>query len=304
MNYYDACNILGLSNGFCEKELKHNYYVQALQYHPDKNKDKDIDAKKKFQEILDAYNYLDKYNKYNNSDEFDDIDDIDECDKNSYLNILEKFLNGSLNQTIDAKQFISILNNKCSEITIELLNYFSKNTLLKLQKFINQYSDILHIKTDIINKVDNLIKDYIKNDIIEVINPSFENLINNEIYKLNYNDEIYYIPTWHHELIYDLSDNSLIIQCEPELPEYITLDQYNNLYVNLSTSIISILNDDSITINILDNKYIIPTNELLIKKYQRYELKDNGLALIDTKDIYNVNNKAKIYVDIYFTDIK
>ena len=109
---------------------------------------------------------------------------------------------------------------------------------------------------------------------------------------------------WHHELIYDLSENSLIIQCEPEIPEYITLDQYNNLYVNLSTTITNVVNDNSITIIIADNKYIIPINELYIKKYQKYTLKSSGIALIDTKNIYNINNKANIFINIHFTDIK
>ena len=137
-----------------------------------------------------------------------------------------------------------------------------------------------------------------------MINPSLENLINDDIYKLTYDNNTYYIPMWHHELIYDLSENSLIIQCEPELPEYITLDQYNNLYVNLSTTIKSVLNDNSITIIIADNKYIIPINELYIKKYQKYKYKTKGISLIDTKNIYNINNKANIFINIHFTDIK
>ena len=100
-----------------------------------------------------------------------------------------------------------------------------------------------------------------------------------------------------------IQKNVLIAQCEPELPEYITLDQYNNLYVNLSTTIKSILNDDSITINIGTKKYIIPINELYIRKYQRYVFKSQGVSIINTKEIYNIDNKANIYVDICLTDV-
>ena len=38
MNYNKAINILKLSYNFNEKELKHQYYLKALLYHPDKKK--------------------------------------------------------------------------------------------------------------------------------------------------------------------------------------------------------------------------------------------------------------------------
>ena len=296
MNYNKAINILELVDGFTEKELKHNYYLKALQFHPDKNNE--TDANEKFQEILDAYIFLKKYkNIYNPGDNERETDGEND---NSYTKILEQFINGILNKNIDANNFLSILNNKCSEISIELLQHFSKDTLLKLHQFVSKYSDILHINKDIVQKLEILIKDYTKNDTIQIINPSLENLINDEIYKLDFGKETYYIPTWHHELIYEISDNLLIVQCEPDLPEYITLDQYNNLYVNLSMTIKSILNDDSITINIGTKKYIIPINELYIRKYQRYIFKHQGISLINTKEIYNIDNRANVYVDICF----
>ena len=222
---------------------------------------------------------------------------------NSYVNILEQFINGILNKNIDTNNFLSILNNKCSELSIELLQHFSKDTLVNLHKFVDKYSDILHINKDIVQKLEILIKDYTKNDTIQSINLSLENLINDEIYKLEIEDEIYYIPTWHHELVYEISGNLLIVQCVPDLPEYITLDQYNNLYVNLSMTIKSILNDDSITINIGTKKYIIPINELYIRKYQRYIFKSQGMSLINTKEIYNIDIRANVYVDICLTDV-
>ena len=298
MNYYNACNILDLPTIFYEKELKQQYYIKALLYHPDKNNNSD--AKPMFQEVSEAYNYLNQY-YCNKNNSFDDNTNENE---NNYFYILENFLNGILNQTIDVKKFITLLNKKCSDITIELLNNFSKSTLLKLNKFINEYSDILYIKKDILDKFNELIKEHIKNDIVQIINPTLDNLINNDIYKLSYNSEIYYIPMWHHELVYELSNNLLIVQCEPELPEYITLDQYNNLYVNISTRIKSILNNQNILVNIGEKKCIIPINKLYMKHYQRYCFNKDGISLIDSKEIYNIENKGNIYINIYFTDLK
>jgi hypothetical protein len=125
--------------------------------------------------------------------------------------------------------------------------------------------------------------------------------MNDEIYILDHDNETYYIPTWHQELVYELSNNLLVIHCEPVLPEHITLDQYNNLYVNLSMNIKSILTEDNITINIGNKNYIIPINELLIKKNQRYTFMNQCISLINTTEIYNVEKRGNIYVDICFT---
>jgi len=299
MNYNDACNILDLSKIFTEKDLKQKYYMKALLYHPDKNKDSD--ANDRFREILEAYNYLNNYNRNNKNNKNNNLNTSDE---KSYINILDKFLDGLLNKDTNIQELISIINNKYSELTIELLNHFSKSTLLRFNKFITEYSDILHINKDTLNKFNFIIKEHIKDDIIEIINPTLDNLINNDIYKLTYNSDIYYIPMWHHELIYELSNNLLIINCEPELPDYITLDPYNNLYVSLSTEVKSILKNDSIIINIGEKKYEIPINKLYIIYYQRYSFISEGISYIDTKNIYNIENRGNIYVDIYFTDLK
>lgn len=52
----DYYKILGLGKNFTEDELKRNYKKNALEYHPDKNKDPS--AEEKFREIAEAYDVL------------------------------------------------------------------------------------------------------------------------------------------------------------------------------------------------------------------------------------------------------
>ena len=296
MNFTDACDILNLKIIFTERELKHNYYTKALKYHPDKNLD--IDTKKRFQEILDAYQFL-KENK--NIQE--DIEYTEDNDEHSYMNILNQFINGIVDKNIDVTRFLSIVNNKYSELSCEILKQFPKQVLLRLHKFTSLYAEALHINKEIIIQLDNLIQEHTKDDILMILNPTIDNLLNDEVYKLVYKDETYYVPLWHHELVYELSNNYLIIECEPKLPSHITLDQHNNIYMNVTLSIKKILKEKNITINIGNRTYYIPINELYIKKYQRYIIKQTGISQIDTSNIYNVDYRTNIYIDIHFYDV-
>ena len=64
MNFENACNILNLyANNFYRKRItKKLSYVSSLKYHPDKNNNS-IESKIIFQNITEAYNYLNQINK-------------------------------------------------------------------------------------------------------------------------------------------------------------------------------------------------------------------------------------------------
>ena len=291
MNFERAIKILELPENYDEKLLKQKYYAKALEFHPDKNKESP-DATEKFQEISEAYNYL-RDNKSSNDTE------------DNYMEMLEKFINVIIKRDADVAGIIKLLNDKYLEIKDEILNRFSTDILVKVERMIYKYNDLFNISPIILEAISDKIKERTKNNRTIVINPTLSNLMNDEIYKLNGVLEIeILVPMWHHELVYNISDSLLIIQCVPELPDYITVDEYNNLYVNLSFKLREIIDNLAITINIDSREFVIPLNELYIKNYQRYVFKEAGIANIDEENIYNIENRSNIYVDIYFTDIK
>ena len=291
MNYTNACKILNLNTNFTIQQLKHNYFSLALKYHPDKNIGDD--TKDKFQEIQSAYTYL------SNIDITEDNLKLD----NSYSRLVKDFLDGVIHKNLDTEKFLNMVNQKCNDITIDFFNTLSKTTILHFQSIAQQYSNVLNINPDILEKINTLAEQATKNDIIVNITPSLSNLLNDEVHKYNYNDETYYIPYWHHELIYDLSNNSLIFQCEPSLPECAFIDKYNNLYISINTNITDIIANSTIDVNISNKIFMIPIQELKIKKHQIYTFKDQGIPLINIKDIYDIKSRGHIFIDITFNDL-
>ena len=56
MRYKEACELLEVNNDISIQNIKKQYRLKALLYHPDKNPSEDASAK--FQEISEAYHYL------------------------------------------------------------------------------------------------------------------------------------------------------------------------------------------------------------------------------------------------------
>ena len=57
MNKKDACEILDLPLNYTPEQLKKQYHIKALRWHPDKNNDSK-EATEQFQKITEAHKFL------------------------------------------------------------------------------------------------------------------------------------------------------------------------------------------------------------------------------------------------------
>jgi DnaJ-class molecular chaperone len=303
MNYKKAIKILDIDGNFDYKILKTRYYMKALRYHPDKNNEPN--AEEKFKEISEAYNYLNKYinskNKesYHESRENFSNDDFDNSNYD-YKNILYKFilsLNGdfTLNEN-DIEYFNNILDNENIKYLLTILKLLPKN---KLRSIYNYLTNIYLIKESVIIKeIEKILEGNNKLDIKYIINPSIDNLLNHEIFKIKIENEDYYIPMWHNEIIYETSNNRLIFECIPQIDNDIFIDDDNNIFINDNVELHSLLEKESYEISIGNSKYNINMEDIKIKKNQIITIKNDGISNIDYENIYNIENKSNIYINL------
>jgi hypothetical protein len=141
-----------------------------------------------------------------------------------------------------------------------------------------------------------------KNVEMIVLNPSIDDLMNHNIYKLYYQEKVYYVPLWHHELYYeDENGKEIIVKCIPELPENVEVDEYNNLFVNVKVPFQSkMLEEKCMNVSLGKSNYNISLESLKIKKIQSYALKKCGISKIQESDMYNVNKLGDIIIIITF----
>jgi hypothetical protein len=320
MNIQIAMNLLDINDieltNLTAEYVKRKYHKMALRWHPDKNGNT-IEATQRFQRISEAYTYLIKElatnTSSNNTNIFDDFvsssDSKDE--KNMYTSLLSVFISNILKTTSESSVMKDLLTkiikdiviNGAKVISLKLIEDLDKDKSIELYNFLCKYKHILYINDETLELVSSLIKEKYKNDSVYVLNPSVDDLLDCNIYKLYVNEQLFLVPLWHNEMYFDDTlGNDMIVLCKPELPEDIILDDNNNLYYSLLVCFEKemIISEYYLPIQIGKHSFKIPVSKLYMKQEQTYVLKGQGIPKIVEDDVYNVSCKADIIITICF----
>ncbi len=303
MNYNIACNILNLKAQFTHSELKKNYHILALQYHPDKNNSEN--SGEIFKQIVEAYNYLDDYytrknnSETTNSENYNRNDNRNDSysDKITYAKLISDFIN--IISTND-KKLLDIFKNDCLEYSLSIINSLDKSLLLILSNYINIFYRIFNISKESLEIIITTIKNRLQKTNIYILNPTLENIKNNEIYCLEHEGETIYIPLWHRELIY----NDITIKCIPDLPENIQIDDDNNIHYKIFLEQSRLFESSNIELDLCGDKHYMPMEKLYIKQYQKYVIKECGISQINTTNILDIDKRGDIIVHIFINITK
>ena len=335
MDYQKAIDILEIDINNTEFKssssayLKRCFHKQALKYHPDKNGDTP-ESTERFKLINEAYDFLKREN--------DILHNINPTDESSsvYKDILQLFLKGILDgkysESISSiiKEIILNFSEVKKMTSLKMFDDLDKETTINIYNFLSKYRSLFHFSNEFLDKIKEIIIRKHDDIMVYVLNPSIDDLLNNNVYKLYVDEELYLVPLWHSEMYFDVKNESketknetketknetketknikeIIVLCHPELPENITIDEDNNLYVevNLNVSDISPFLSSSKNMKVFIGKKMldIPLYNLYIRDTQLYRIKSQGLTRIkenDIYDIYDISDKCDIIVKINMT---
>lgn len=282
--------------------LKKQYRKLALQYHPDKNGNS-MDSTEKFKLINESYEFLKREVELNGDDDVNNSDESSNHWSTDYSSLLQSFLDSILRDH----------GGKCATIIKDIvLNGLKKTILLdkdqamSVYSFLSKFKTILHISQETLDMVKEIVLDKFKEDQVYILNPSLDDLLENNVYKLVVNNMLYFVPLWHDEVYFDeistKNGGEIIVRCIPELPNNVTIDDNNALHVELTIPFtVSLFDQPFITFSLGSlgkREYNVP---IKFKRIQTCFLIDCGVTVINNENyMHNVETRAGIYVKITF----
>ena len=305
MNYKDAFNILEID--FVNEKyqditldyLKKQYRKLALKNHPDKNGNT-YESNEKFKRINEAYHYLKKEMKH-----LDFEEDVSNS-SSLYYDILNGFIKTVFEGNSDEllTKAVNDIMSSGKRISVKMFDNLDKDTAFNIYTFLSNNRSILHLSNDILNTIREIVVKKYDNVEVYKLNPTINDLVNNNLYKLYINEQLFLVPLWHNESYFDISGCEIIVICDPELEKGVTIDDDNNICIETTIegkNISELIeNNASITIQLGNKSISIPISNIYMKKEQIYRIKSEGLPK-DNSNMYDVYEKTDLIVNINIT---
>ena len=235
MKIEEAREILGITDTiFTLKELKQSHRTYALMYHPDKNREEGAVAR--FQEIQSAYECLLPYVISDSALDLDpDLDpdlDLDLDQENnttgptstSYSVILKYFMS-SLQTTYSErmnglmKEMVEKMLSVCEKQAIQILEKTEGAKFQTVYTILTKYRHVFLLSPEFYEEMEKMQEKKRRMGSIEIItlSPKIEDVFSHMVYKLVRNEETYYVPLWHQEMVFEESERKeFMVRCTPD----------------------------------------------------------------------------------------
>lgn len=297
MNYQKACEILEISQKYTDDCVKKAYFRQALKYHPDKYK---LDNGEKFREIKEAYDFLQSGNPFNVDSNDSTKNNAEIIDYKELIKMCIKYFSPETNwdDLFMDTSFHGIIND-CKNISFKIFEKLNKDKAEQVYNFISNYNSILNIDEELVAKFKSCLQEKMVYDNVIILNPSLNDLLQDNIFKLNIEDKEFYIPLWHHELHFSLHDKYLIVKMEPEITDNYWIDDRNNIYKQEEVCLYTLLQNGFHEVYVGEKTFKIPAKELKItKEKQIYHIPEKGILKINEKHTYDTTLRGDIYIEV------
>lgn len=300
MNCAEALDIMNINhstinyNDITPEFLKKQYRKMALQHHPDKCGNTP-ESNLKFQQIREAYEVLQreiiKEKEDNDSGEY------------VYIDILQLFMKSVLQGKYNDIVLQSVLQivMGCKQVSAHIFDNVDKENCMRIYQFLSLNRLMFHLSNDFLDNIREIVVKKYDNVQVYKLNPSIDDILDNNIYKLYVNNTLFLVPLWHNEVYFDCSGCEIIVICQPQLEEHVSIDDDNNVHVVTNVTLSEMSNilcgTQNIIVKIGKQEFLIPVNELFIRRRQYYKFQNRGISYVK-HELYDINDKSDVIIKV------
>ena len=327
-----SLHTLGFADGVAPssmKELNKRYHLLALKHHPDKVAEATDanSATERFKEINDAHKRVKDffYSESGYSAE-------GYMEPGGYDSILQLFIQSILvkmtavpgSSTNDdganaIQSLIHMIITKGIQSGITVFRTMDKQSAITIYDILSKNQELFGISREVMDELTRIIEEKTGDDLVIRLNPSLLDMLLDRVYILHECGQVYYIPLWHTELHFKqpfgTTSGEVIVLCEPELPDNVSLDDNNNLYLSLDVDIQELFAKQILPVYINNEIrmhgfiYYLHAADITLRSHGRQcirlrgiegECFAGGIAMCNTntRDIYKVGIRANVYANV------
>jgi hypothetical protein len=323
------------------QQISESYDVLNKEIEKNTNKNEKVDREREKQEYdyktivkLFLTEFLKERNSHMNTN-------VNTTNNNTFIDIVLEIITSVFYN----KNGNNNLSNK--NISFSFLDNVNVEVILDIYTFLNKYKNIFHLDSDMLYEMKEKVMELISSSGVSnketkncdtsenkdkedaeidwyILVPKLNDLLEDKIYKLTVDGKQFMVPLWCDEVFFeydmdmdmdtnvDIDKERIIkkeirVKCVPDLDENMSIDENNNLIVNINIHLSShIFNQKDIPViidNVSGKVYNIPLSELSFKRVQTYVLKNEGIRKIVGEcllDIYDDNLDNSYRADIVF----
>ena len=314
--------------------IRKQYRRLALKCHPDKNGNSP-EACSAFHRLTEAYEMVNELVSDTDTDTDADADtdaDTGASTGASYFDILSQFVKSAMATNTNADSSASqphqtngssLLYRKILEIvgdyqniSVGVFENIDRETSITIYQFLCAHREVLHLSDDMIDRIRCVIQTKFEDFQIYTVNPTMDDLCNDNVYKLKVEGYTYLVPLWHREIYFDdksRDGQEILVICESpaslqqqqhqsDTTGTCTLDDDNNLHISADITFSSALLEKSswteVTIPGTTKIVRVPHDRLFIVPSQIVRLYGMGVLRIHEKDMYNVTERGDVFVSV------
>lgn len=219
----------------------------------------------------------------------------------SYDNYLFEYLDTLTNKynlnSGSVKTSLFNIVKECQKMSLQVFKKLEYEKMVDIYEFILKFNTLFHLSSDLLKDMKEIINEKSSTSNIIVLHPTINDVLNDNIFKLEHNEDTFYIPLWHHELYYK---DGIIVKIIPELDDNTQIDEYNNLHIYLYEDVCELFTRGCLEYKIEERTFKVRCSDISMEKTQIITLCKKGPSTIHTNEenIFDNTNRANIYIHL------